>query len=150
MFQSAQSKSCSALNHTSRSWREEASVGTANSLTPSAPPPVTPQRIDQLLKARRARAAFFDDALFADPAWDILLELYAAKLAHRRLSVSAVCRRAAVPATTALRWIKTLEGVGHILRSNDLLDKRRVFLELSPNAHAQMSALFRSLREVII
>src|SRR5437762_5630979 len=58
----------------------------------------------RLLKGRRKRNDFFDATLFADPAWDILLELYAAELGQRRLSVSSLGLCAAIPATTALRW----------------------------------------------
>ena len=108
-------------------------------------PSVTAARIGRLIKARRARARFFDRTLFADPAWDILLELYAAHLAHRRLSVSAVCDGAAVPATTALRWIKTLESHGHVERRDDPMDGRRVFLKLSESAVGQMDELLQTL-----
>lgn len=117
-----------------------------------APPVARAARIGQVLKARRARDKFFDSTLFADPAWDILLELYAARLAHRRLSVSAVCGGAGVPATTALRWIRTLESLGHVVRREDPMDGRRIFLELSENAASQMEHFFQSLfaGEVII
>lgn len=111
-------------------------------------PAVTAAKIGRLIKARRARARFFDSTLFADPAWDILLELYAAHLAHRRLSVSAVCDGAAVPATTALRWIKTLESHGHVERRDDPMDGRRVFLELSESAVSRMEELFQTLPAV--
>ena len=40
--------------------------------------PVTSAHIRQLITARRARNHHFDRELFADPAWDILLEAFIA------------------------------------------------------------------------
>ncbi len=91
----------------------------------------THKRLRRILRARRVRAEFFDGDLFADPAWDILLELYACELAQRRMSVSDVCIASAVPATTALRWIRTLEHRGLVERRHDPHDGRRVFVQLS-------------------
>jgi DNA-binding MarR family transcriptional regulator len=113
--------------------------------TPQATHLTTARKVQRLLRARRTRGRFFDSKLFADPAWDILLELYAAKLTDRRLSVTAVCGGADVPATTALRWIRTLECFGHIERRNDPMDGRRVFLELSTIAEKQMNEYFRTV-----
>jgi hypothetical protein len=43
------------------------------------------------------REQFFGPDLFADPAWDILLDLYAARLEQQRVAVSSLCIAAAVP-----------------------------------------------------
>src|SRR3954451_9357535 len=61
----------------------------------------TLERVRSILKARRMRARFFEAELFADPAWDVLLELYAAQIGQYRISVSSLCIGAAVPPTTA-------------------------------------------------
>jgi DNA-binding MarR family transcriptional regulator len=45
--------------------------------------------------------------------------------------VSSVCAAAAVPTSTALRWIGILEGKRLLVRESDPADKRRVFIELS-------------------
>ncbi len=91
-------------------------------------------RVRNAIKARRMREQFFDPALFADPAWDMLLDLFAAKLEHARVSVSSLCIAAAVPPTTALRWIGTLTEARLIEREADPLDKRRAFIGLSEEA----------------
>ena len=101
--------------------------------------------VRDVLKYRRRRAKFFKGDLFADPAWDILLELYAAELGQRRMSVSSLCLGAAVPGTTALRWIKTLERMGLICRANDPMDGRRVFLSLSSEAVSAMDGYFATV-----
>lgn len=80
------------------------------------------------LKARRWREAMLPNNMFADPAWDILLDLYASESEGLAVSVSDACHAASVPATTALRWLSRLEQAGLIERSPDPLDARRIFL----------------------
>jgi hypothetical protein len=46
--------------------------------------------------------AISSEDLFADPGWDILLDLYAARQEGKQVSVSSLCIAAAVPPTTAL------------------------------------------------
>ena len=95
------------------------------------------------INARRARDAFLPAHLFADPAWDMLLELYAAELDQVRMSTSNLCDASAVPATTALRWISTLENEGLIERQSDPLDARRIFVRLSSHGVGSMEAYFQ-------
>ncbi len=105
----------------------------------------TYKRLRRILRARRARADFFDGDLFADPAWDIILELYACELAHRRMSVSDVCIASAVPATTALRWIRTLEHRGLVERRQDPHDGRRLFVQLSDAGSSAVKDYFSNV-----
>lgn len=98
--------------------------------------------IRKLINARRARDRFFDRELFADPAWDMLLDLYAAHLERVRVSVSSLCIAAAVPPTTALRWITTLREAGLFERQEDPFDKRRAFVALSEKARSAMRRYF--------
>lgn len=108
---------------------------------------MTERYVRTLIRFRRDRGRFFDAALFADPAWDILLELYAAELGQQRVSVGSLCVGAAVPATTALRWIAALENKGLICRTDDPMDGRRVFIALAPNTARALDAFFASLSE---
>jgi DNA-binding MarR family transcriptional regulator len=84
-----------------------------------------------ILNERRRRSKFFPEELFADPAWDILLELYAAHLGQRQIDTTSLCIGSAVPSTTALRWIVHLERRGLVARSDDPLDGRRSFVQLT-------------------
>ncbi len=59
----------------------------------------------RIIRQRQLRARFFDGELFADPAWDMLLDLTAARVEARRVSVTSLCIASGVPPTTALRWI---------------------------------------------
>ncbi len=93
--------------------------------------------IRTLLRTRRLRTHFFRSDLFADPAWDMLLDLMAARLEGKQVAVSSLCIAAAVPPTTALRWIGVLTEGGLVARVADRNDGRRVYIELAePTARA--------------
>jgi DNA-binding MarR family transcriptional regulator len=78
----------------------------------------------------------------------MLLDLMAARLDGQRVAVSSLCIAAAVPATTALRWIKTLTDHGLFVRTADPQDGRRVFIELSEAAAAQLSAYLAAAQRI--
>lgn len=99
-----------------------------------------------LLQARRLRDRFLPSDLFADPAWDMILDLMAARLDGKRVSVSSLCIAAAVPPTTALRWIAQLTERGIFHRNNDPDDARRVFISLSDEAAERFGAWFNAVR----
>ena len=101
-----------------------------------------------IIRARRLRDQYFATGLFADPAWDMLLDLMAARLDKQRVAVSSLCIAAAVPPTTALRWIKTLTDHGLFVRTADPQDGRRVFIELSDKAAAQLGAYLRAAQRI--
>jgi DNA-binding MarR family transcriptional regulator len=109
--------------------------------------PLSVEVVRGAIRARRLRARFFTEELFADPAWDMLLDLLQAELAQHRVPVSSLCIAAAVPATTALRWIKSMTDAGLFLRRADPHDGRRVFVELSPQASGAMRAYFAELNK---
>lgn len=94
-------------------------------------------------RERRRRCEIFNDpTLFGEPAWDILLDLFIAAKERKRLPVTSACIGAAVPATTALRWLTVLEDKGLILRENDTADARRVFVRLSTDGYEKMVKFF--------
>lgn len=97
-------------------------------------------RVRAMIRARRVRDQFFRAELFADPAWDMLLDLMAARYEHKRVSVSSLCIAASVPATTALRWIKGMTEEGLFVRCADQNDGRRIFIELSERTAGAMEA----------
>jgi hypothetical protein len=101
-----------------------------------------------MIRARRLREQFFRGGLFADPAWDMLLDLMAARLEDNRVAVSSLCIAAAVPATTALRWIKALTDRGLFVRSADPQDGRRVYIELSDDAARALIAYLRAVQRI--
>lgn len=103
--------------------------------------------VRRMLRQRRMREQYFPADLFADPAWDMLLDLYAARLERQPVSVSSLCIAAAVPATTALRWIKTMTDAGLFLRKDDPDDGRRIFIALAESACDALGRYFEALDE---
>jgi DNA-binding MarR family transcriptional regulator len=113
-------------------------------------PTVSPDIVRQVIRARRLRARYFDEELFADPAWDMLLDLLQAEIAQHRVPVSSLCIAAAVPATTALRWIKTMTDSGLFNRRADPHDGRRIFVELSHDASQALRRYFAEVGKAAI
>ena len=110
-------------------------------------PAVSLDTIRQVIRARRLRARHFDEELFADPAWDMLLDLLQAEIAQHRVPVSSLCIAAAVPATTALRWIKTMTDAGLFVREDDPHDGRRIFIALAEGTYDALARYFEALEE---
>ncbi len=101
--------------------------------------------IRNMLKLRRRRESYFDKNLFADPAWDILLDLFAAQIEGKKVSVSSLCIAASVPPTTGLRWISAMTEDGLLLREHDPEDARRVFIRLSSMAEDSLRSYFNDI-----
>ena len=98
--------------------------------------------VRRLLAARRLRNQYIGKDLFTDPAWDMLLDLWAARLEGKQVSVSSLCIAAGVPATTALRWIGVLADRNLVERQPDANDKRRMYVELTDAAVTALERYF--------
>lgn len=94
--------------------------------------------INAIIEARKLREDAFSADMFFDPAWDIILFLMRAKLRNEQMTITRLCQDTPIPYTTVLRWVSDLERRGYILKSNDPLDGRRIFLALSPKAVASL------------
>ena len=115
---------------------------------PTARHDISSAEIRAIIRARRLRDRFFDHQLFADPAWDMLLDLMAARLDQVQVAVSSLCIAAAVPPTTALRWIKTMTDARLFERVADPDDGRRIFITLSESAVGAMQRYFSAADEM--
>jgi hypothetical protein len=109
-----------------------------------------PRVIRHIIRQRQLRVRFFDGDLFADPAWDMLLDLTAARIEHSLVSVTSLCIASGVPPTTALRWIGQMTEAGLLQRIEDKTDRRRAFITLTEKAADAMSGLFSQLGETAI
>lgn len=105
-------------------------------------PEISGETVEAVIRARRLRTRYFPEHLFADPAWDMLLDLLQAEIAQLRVPVSSLCIAAAVPATTALRWLKSMVQEGLFVRRPDPHDGRRVFVELAPDVSRALRRYF--------
>jgi DNA-binding MarR family transcriptional regulator len=106
-------------------------AGAADELAPTdqACNRITAVRI--YLRCRRLRERLLPREIFGEPAWDILLDLYAAHLEGKTVSVSSACIASAVPTTTALRWVSKLAECGLIERNLDASDARRAHVRIT-------------------
>lgn len=109
------------------------------------PPLPDPRLVRHIIRRRQLRSRFFDAELFSDPAWDILLDLTAARAEHSRVSVTSLCIASGVPPTTALRWISQMVEMGLLNRVEDDTDRRRAFIELSDKAASSIAQYFAEL-----
>lgn len=113
-------------------------------------PDVSVETVRTVIRARRLRARYFPEELFADPAWDMLLDLLQAEISKLRVPVSSLCIAAAVPATTALRWLKAMTQQGIFVRRADPHDGRRVFVELAPQTSHALRRYFAEVGKVAV
>lgn len=104
-------------------------------LPPDTPPLSALVRLEiELLRMRRKLIG--DEQ--GDPVWAMVLELCAARLDQRELSVTSLCLASGLPVTTALRRLDEMENEGRIKRQPDKTDRRRVFVELDANFHERV------------
>jgi hypothetical protein len=121
---------------------DEAGDRLVRSARPAMP---DPRLVRRIIRQRQLRARFLDGELFADPAWDILLDLTAARAEHARVSVTSLCIASGVPPTTALRWIAQMTEAGLLARVEDETDRRRAFIALTDKAADAMARYFAEL-----
>lgn len=118
-------------------------------VSPRLSPPDDPSYLARfasaLLRARRLRESVLPPSLFADPAWDILLDLYVQGATGRRVSVIDACHASHVPSTTALRWLELIAAEGLITRQADPRDARRRFIELTPRGETVLTRLLGAM-----
>jgi DNA-binding MarR family transcriptional regulator len=136
------SYAASAMSDVHLSFRAEPMFDEAEQAMPA------PEEIRRFLRLRRMRDQFFDPTLFADPAWDMLLDLMAARLERAQVAVSSLCIAAAVPPTTALRWIKAMTDHALFERCADPEDGRRIFIQLSDSALKSMGRYFEATKKL--
>lgn len=99
----------------------------------------------QLLAERRARSRFLPAELFHEPAWDMLLALFVAQHERQVMNVKTLVGHSEAPATTSQRWIDHLAKLQLIDRVVDMVDRRRIEVQLSQSGDAAMRGLLRSL-----
>jgi hypothetical protein len=101
----------------------------------------------EVYDGRRIRERIFGSGLFADPSWDILLDLYIARREDRKVTVSSACIAASSPTTTATRHISHLVQTGLVVRVPHPCDARSSYLELSAKAETKLTRLFKEMEQ---
>jgi hypothetical protein len=97
---------------------------------------VTEDHILSILAALRARHELFGQNLFSDPAWNILLELYAADLGQREICRADLPRLIPAPTSVTERWLVDLSRRGIIEE-----DQSTGSTKLSSTARVSMTQL---------
>lgn len=94
---------------------------------------------------RRMRRKFVSPTLLAEPAWDMLLELFVQFAGQARVSVTSLCIASDCPSSTALRHITLLEEEGLVKRVAAAHDKRVTFVELTDEGVIAMGRYLGSI-----
>ena len=96
----------------------------------------------KILISRRSRSQFFDESIFSEPAWDMLLALYITEESEARHSISRLTEFAGAAPTTSLRWIAHLEKMGLVSRVPHPTDLRTAFIEITDDARHALDGYF--------
>lgn len=102
------------------------------------------EQVALIMRLRRARDGAFHQELFSDPAWDILLELFSARLHSRSVTLDDLDYIA--PATVRSRWVTALVDHG-LVTGNTLLAGTDLRLELTATAATKMKAIFETAND---
>jgi CheY-like chemotaxis protein/DNA-binding MarR family transcriptional regulator len=106
--------------------------------SPARPEETSLRTLKLLQKLQEARTSIFGEAVMPEPAWEMLAELMRARLAGQHLSVTSLALSSKSPMTTALRRIEDLIQGGLAARKPDPADRRRTYVELTPEGMARM------------
>jgi DNA-binding MarR family transcriptional regulator len=94
----------------------------------------------ETLRLRKRRQLRFSASMFGEPAWELLLILYAND--GVRFTIKHLSDRAGLPPTTALRWIDVLVQQGFISRESHPTDMRKVMVELAEPGRSALDMYF--------
>ncbi len=97
----------------------------------------------KIYAARRRRDEFFPVELFAEPAWDILLDVFIHQTDGGPLSVKQACIGAHVANSTALRYLRLLQDENFISIAPCKEDRRARKVRMTSQG-------FRKMRDYII
>jgi hypothetical protein len=91
-----------------------------------------------IYRTRQQRRKYFDPALFAEPAWDMLLDLFINRVRGARVSTTSLCLAAGAPQATGVRWIGLLVAQGLIRRYRAPDDARLMLVDITPQGYQLM------------
>jgi len=100
--------------------------------------------VEKLIAERDLRSSYLD-LEFAEPGWDMLIDLFRAAERGQKISVSSLTLASRVPATTALRQIALLRSRAFIETEDDPFDKRRIHVKLTPSSREALEGYLSCL-----
>ena len=98
-----------------------------------------------LYEQRQLRVRHFPQSLFAEPVWDMLLDLFIGEIEKRKTSVKSACIAADVPMSTAGRHLKWLGEQGLVDRLTHPRDGRSTHIRISAAGLSAMTAYLAAL-----
>lgn len=84
-----------------------------------------------------------------DPAWSMLMALFAAEARGERFSVSHLCAASGAPLTTAFRVVLRMEDCRMLTRTVDSRDHRRSLVTLSDPTRIALAEALGGLGEAL-
>ena len=95
---------------------------------------------------RRRRTEFIGtEALFGEPAWDMLLDLFIRQTNEEQITIKSACFHSDASATTVTRWVKVLEHNGLLTSHCDPDDSSRHLIHLTPAGYEGMLRYLESI-----
>lgn len=101
-----------------------------------------------ILLRRRRRLDEFNSAIFGEPAWDMLLELYVRETSGVSSTAEQLKAAPVIPASTAARWIKHLENDGIIVLHDHPNDRGTAFVELTDRGRQALDRYLTAIRDL--
>ena len=98
-------------------------------------------RAASLLALRKRREDALGADLFAEPAWDILLDLFVRYIDRTKTSTTSAALAARVPLSTALRHVSILVQKGLVRQTVSTTDLRLQYVSMSDAGVAHMLSL---------
>ena len=95
----------------------------------------------RLLEISHQVDAVFETPLLANPAWDILLDLFIQRSDRKPISIISLCVTANAPTSTALRYIQAMLDSGAIVKTASTDDSQGLLVELSDTTYSMMQSI---------
>jgi predicted Rossmann fold nucleotide-binding protein DprA/Smf involved in DNA uptake len=108
----------------------------------AAKPGTAAARARQLYRQRRQRDEALGSALFGEPAWDLLLQLFVARAEQRPVSIMSVSIAAGLSRESVLAWVSRLEEHGLVERLGRDTSEQLMVVAITNDGFARMTRLF--------
>lgn len=102
-----------------------------------------------IIHSRTVRRTFFSSRLFGEPAWDLLLTLYADALDRKQTTITQLSEISDSGFSTTERWIKALEQEGLVIPATLAPDGSDAFT-LSERGWFAMDSYFENMSSGMI
>jgi DNA-binding MarR family transcriptional regulator len=103
-------------------------------------------KVRAALNDRARRREHLSSEFLTEPAWDIMLELYAFEILQHQPTGVELTGRINLPVSTALRWLKALEADDLVESNLHPHTQALVWVGLTPKGSDAMDAYFSASR----